>query len=246
MSTADALPKILFLHIAKTAGTSLVEHFRTLLPEDAIASHGDFLQYPRDKPLPAHEMEQKKFVSGHFGYRHITPYLDGAFSITFLRDPVARALSFYKFCMHPGMQKSFAVARAAQSLGLDGYAQSLLPEVAGMLDNQQTWQLASMYWEEDRRAMKSVSDEDLLNLAKEHLLRFSYVGLTETFPKDFSVIMNRLGLAMPTTVPQHYVTAKPVAREDVSAATLKLLANRQQLDQQLIEWVGQNRALLGA
>jgi hypothetical protein len=228
-------PRIVFLHIVKTAGTSLVGHFRKSLPRGQVFSHGDFMQFPQDRPLPREVFDRYRFLSGHFGYTHIAPYLDESYSFTFLRDPVARVLSFYTFCLHEDMQRKFAVARAAVQLGLEGFLESDLPEVAEMLDNQQTWQLARMYWQADRNVLRTLRDEDLLGLASEHIHRFSRVGFTETFDEDFAAILGDLGMPSPAVVPRHFETANPVVAGMLPQSVLERLRERMSLDQALYE-----------
>lgn len=228
--------RIVFLHIAKTAGTSIVHFFRRRLPEGGLCSHGDFLDFPREREPLQRELERFQFVSGHFGYAEVAALLPGAYSFTFLRDPVDRALSLYKFCLHPDMQRRFAVARAARDLGLEGFLRSDLPEVVEMLDNQQTWQLARNYWSEDRRALSHLSPTELLQLAEEHLAQFSRVGTTESFTEDFRAILGDLGIRETVPGKRQLRTVEPVNRLDLAPDTLDLLRERQALDYRLLAY----------
>ncbi|MCY4427109.1 MAG: sulfotransferase family 2 domain-containing protein [Halieaceae bacterium] len=231
---APGQPKILFIHIAKTAGSSVVEFFRRRLPPGTILSHGDFMQYSASGPLPEHVFTKYQFISGHLGYQHLAPYLHRAYSFTFLRDPVERALSFFKFCLHPDMQRRFAVARAARDLGIDGFLNSRLPEVVEMLDNLQTWQLASMYWQADRECLAENPDTEVLALAKKHLGKLSRVGLTETFDSDFQRILSDLRIS---GSPMHILpTPEPLRREQLAPGTVQALRERLQLDYQLYDF----------
>lgn len=104
--TSDKPRQVIFLHIAKTAGTSLVEYLRSRLPAGSALSHGDFLQFP-GHPLEPQVVQKYRLISGHFGYAHIAPYLADSYSLTFLRHPLARVLSFYKFRLNEDMQRRF-------------------------------------------------------------------------------------------------------------------------------------------
>ena len=106
--------KIIFIHIAKTGGTSIVEYFQDKLPPGEFSSHGDFISITENPPLPNNYVGEKRFISGHFGFDYVKDYLQNAYSFTILRDPLSRILSFYKFCMHADMQKRFDVAKAAR------------------------------------------------------------------------------------------------------------------------------------
>ena len=231
--TASDQPKILFIHIAKTAGTSVVEFFRSKLPPDSVMAHDDFHRYSIGGPLPEHVFTKYQFISGHFGYNHLAPFLNRAYSFTFLRDPVERVLSFYKFCLRPAMWRRFAVARAARDLGVDGFITSRLPEVVEMLDNQQTWQLAGMYRWIDRKRLAH-SNTDILALAKRHLNSLSSVGLTETFDTDFQGILTDLQIS---GSPEHILhTPDPLRPEQLAPGTLKVLQERLQLDYRLYDY----------
>ena len=238
----DLSQRVVFLHMAKTAGTSIVHFFRQRLPQGSICSHGDFLSLPGDSNARLEALGQYKFVSGHFGYKDVIELLPGAYSFTFLRDPVDRILSFYKFCMHPDMQRQFAVARAARDLGLDGFLDSRLPEVVEAVDNLQTWQLASSYWQDDRRALEHLSEEGLLELASNHLQELSHVGLTETFDEDLASILVDLDIDATIPASKQFVTADPLSRDSLNPATLNVLLDRVALDYQLLELVRTNRA----
>lgn len=236
--------KIIFLHIVKTAGTSVVDYFRQVFGPAAVLAHGDFMRYPQGQPLPLPVFEQYRLLSGHFGYTQVAPYLDRAYSFVFLRDPVERVLSFYKFCLHPDMQRNFAVARAAQALGLEGFLESDLPEVVEMLDNQQTWQLARMYWQADRQALAACPGHELLEMARAHLGRFSRIGLTESFSADFAAILADLGLPVPPVVPRKFETREPLRTSHLAPSTLERLRERMALDYQLYDFVSRRRAVL--
>ena len=58
----------LFLHIQKTAGSSIVHYARLSLSSDKVMSHGDYLKggFRRGK-LPG-DFKDCTFVSGHFGF----------------------------------------------------------------------------------------------------------------------------------------------------------------------------------
>lgn len=224
--------RLVFLHIAKTAGTSLVAHLRHLLPEGSVLSHGDFLDLPNED-LSLEKMEGYQVLSGHFGYSHIQSYLPNSHSVTFLRDPVERVLSFYKFCMHPDMQRRFPVARAARDLSIDGFFTSMLPEVVEALDNQQVWQIADMYWHRVRIKRQRCSDAEILALAEQHLLEFSIVGFTDSFDEDFVRILELLGLPAAEVVPRDFVTPEPVLLDQLKPSTQSTLLDRLGLDQEL-------------
>ena len=103
-----------------------------------------------------------------------------------------------------------------------------------MLDNQQTWQLAGMYWEADRKCLAENPDTKVLALAKKHLGKLSRIGLTETFDSDFQLILSDLKIS---GSPVHMLpTPEPICREQLAPGTLQALRERLQLDYQLYDF----------
>ena len=233
---------IVFLHITKTAGTSIVHFFRKYMQPDSICSHGDFLQMASSREQRQELLKSYQFVSGHFGYDEVAALIPEAYSFTFLRDPVDRVLSFYQFCMHPDMQRQFSVARAARDLGLDGFVHSMAPGIVEAMDNLQCWQLARSYWREDRQALSGMNDCQLLELADAHLQELSYVGLTETFDSDFRKILKEIGIERKIPKGRQFVTANPISRETLKPTTLATLQQRVAADIQLHDLVRSRRS----
>jgi hypothetical protein len=236
VTDADAKPqRVVFLHIVKTAGTSLVEYLRNRLPAGSVLSHGDFLGFP-DEQLPPARLSEYRLISGHFGYTHVKDYLPDSYSVTILREPVARVLSLYKYCLNTDMQKRFAAARTAARLTVDEFMTSTRPEVVEMLDNQQTWQLADTYWTADRQRQPLRSDSELLELAKSHLQEFSLVGFTDTFATDFRKVVLAMQLPEPGHVPRQLRTTDPILPENLKDSTLATLRERMALDYELLAY----------
>ena len=229
--------QIVFLHIAKTAGTSIVHFFRKHMQSDSLCSHGDFLQLSPGRKQRQEVLKSYQFVSGHFGYDEVGTLLPSAY-----RDPVDRVLSFYQFCQHPDMQRQFPVARAARDLGLDGFIHSVAPEVVEAMDNLQCWQLARSYWTEDRRILAGMNDSQLLELADTHLQELSHVGLTETFDSDFKKILKDLGIERDLPKGRQFVTANPISREALKPDTLATLLQRVAIDMQVYDLVQSRRS----
>ena len=93
---------VIFLHIPKTAGTTLVSAFKHVIPQQAIFHVGDDIRGSREE-LDNYSDEQKRqllFIHGHlsFGWHQSLP--QSTSYITFLREPVARIISHYDFVRH--------------------------------------------------------------------------------------------------------------------------------------------------
>jgi hypothetical protein len=232
-----------FLHIQKTAGTSIVDLAREAYGSNDVTSHGDFTLPPKnlDELLDAQgsspaSFSNRRFISGHFGYDYASFFMKQRYSFTFLRDPIERVLSFYYFCRQRDPQE-YEIYSLAQKLTLDQFL--LLgferPSVRACIWNNQTWQLANGYGHTNGRNILSYEPDEMLALAIQHLDVFSYVGFAENFEADRDNILRDLGIHPPCVkVVSNANPGRPTAKH-LPPATRHLLASLTQLDQVLYE-----------
>lgn len=85
-------PRIIFLHIPKTAGQSVHEYLLGNFPKDAVcpARVNDQM-----KTLSTAELARYQVFSGHFDWSAFDALEGPRFVFTILRDPMERLLSFY-------------------------------------------------------------------------------------------------------------------------------------------------------
>ncbi len=229
--------KALFLHIQKTAGTSVVnlamKHYRK-----SMIHHGDHVGHQPEEYLGT------QFVSGHFGYEFAQTLMTDRYCFTFLRDPVERVLSFYYFCRSQD-PKLFPMYKYAQETTLDDFLQAGFddPFVEPRIWNNQVWQLACGYSNTKRRSPDSFEPDELLGLAIEHLEAFNHIGFTETFAGDQQIILNALNL--PARRSEVVANANPKRKEvaDMPERTLALLHELTELDRKLYQHAWSRRKI---
>lgn len=201
------LKPAVFLHIQKTAGTTMIELARSAYGIHNVMSHDDYLKgityFPSTGEVKVdeevlHDFHGIPFLSGHFGYGFAKRYMPGRYSFTFLRDPIERVLSFYYFCKGSDPRK-FALYKLSQQVTLDEFLQMGLvdPEVKTFIWNNQVWQLACGFGDLDIRPLSAFEEIELLELASKHIDELSYVGLAETFEEDRDAILRDLGIVPP-------------------------------------------------
>ncbi|MDJ0750990.1 MAG: sulfotransferase family 2 domain-containing protein [Woeseiaceae bacterium] len=88
----EPTPRIIFLHIPKTAGQSVHEYLVRNFPADSICPARVNDQLRR---LPAGELDRYRVFSGHFDWSAFDTLTGPKFIFTILRDPLERLLSFY-------------------------------------------------------------------------------------------------------------------------------------------------------
>jgi len=221
---------VVFVHIQKTAGSSIVELARNYYGESVI-SHGD---YSGHRP---EDFQKIDFVSGHFGYEFARHLMPGRFSFTFLRDPVQRVLSFYHYCKKQDTD-DFEPYRLAQELSLEAFLEyALKPNtLKTAVCNNQAWQLAHGYGHGTERNYFSFDEAEVQDLAIAHLEKFSHVGFTESFEDDRDVILTSLGLPFPETNEITNASGSRPSLSDLSDSAVELLGEVTRIDQVLYDY----------
>jgi hypothetical protein len=220
----------LFLHIQKTAGTSLV-HLARQYYDESLTSHGEYWG------KEAGELARFRFISGHMGYAYARDLMAGRYTFTFLRDPAERILSLYYFCQSrdPG---EFEIYRMARELGLEAFLDAGLSDPCAKMHvwNNQVWQLAHGYTHLDNRTIDDFAPDELLRLAKEHVAAFSHIGLTERFHEDARPVLRALGLPKMKDMPVMNATEGRPPASAHGQAVRRGLEKLTELDRELYDY----------
>jgi hypothetical protein len=232
-----------FLHIQKTAGTSIVDWVIDSCGSDKVVAHGDYLSGRPDMGIETRgdagfispgDWHGVPFVSGHFGYDYARPLMDTRYSFTFLRNPIERVLSFYSFCKSRD-PKEFEVYLLTQRVSLDEFLQMGFkdPLVKDCIWNHQAWQLAYGWGNSKQRSVSCFEPDEILDLAIRHLEDFSHIGFTETFEDDRDKILTALGISPPKEKIVSNANPGRLASKDLPRSTLQLLEELTHLDRAL-------------
>ena len=190
-------PTVIFLHIPKTAGTTL-KHItrRQFSPSETY----EFYSVTRESgkginafaSLPPKRKNKVKFITGHVGFG-LHQHIDGPSTyITVLRDPIKRVISFYYFLKrqdknHPSLEGCKSLEDFIQSVDL------VRNDMTKYLSNiKMKTQLAykGSDVQEDRIACTPADFEQAKKNLRQH---FSVVGLTEEFDKTMVLVKRQLG-----------------------------------------------------
>lgn len=203
--TADSRP-VFFIHLMKTGGTTLFEHFKTIHSVDEVWPHTD-LDFSYDGPrlrvrhhlsldyvasLPPERRATIRFYGGHLPYvaRHL---LGDVTTLTLLRDPVDRTVSLLRQMRRsvPGIQDSGRRPRLADAPLEEVYEHEAV--FGPLVHNHQTKMFAI-------RAGEPYGFLDLLPLdaqrladAKANLAEVDVVGVTERYDLFVSDVVAELG-----------------------------------------------------
>lgn len=185
----ERAPALVFLHISKTAGTTLRRIAqRQYARSEVFPLDGAF--FPSEEAfrrLRTDLTPRHRLFFGHMAYglgEHL-PMPSGY--ATFLRDPVDRVVSAYRYAAglpeHPGHRE------IREGLSLRDYVQS---GRVRQLDNGMTRALSGRWYMEF-----GTVTEELLDLALEHLDGLRMVGVTSRFDEGLLLLAERFGWRRP-------------------------------------------------
>lgn len=184
----DPTSTVLFLHLPKTAGTTLNSIIDAQYPAAAIHSLGadTHAAVAAFEALPAAERAGFKIIRGHFPYGFHAAVPGSTTYFTLLRDPVARVISYYNYIRRtPPHYLHERVMRDRLTL------RELLETGEALMMNDGMVRLLSGVWGE--RPFGGVTDADRDEAARVLRDVCSVVGLTEAFDPTLLLLQRAFG-----------------------------------------------------
>jgi hypothetical protein len=221
---------VIFLHLLKTAGTTLHRIIeRNYRPDEIFSTDrrgGEtFAAVAEFRALPERELRRIRMLKGHMGFG-LHEYLpQPATYFTFLRDPHARLLSHLGFIAesheHPAHGRLVAGDITFTDLLREGYEP--------LLDNCQV-RLLSGVWNDV--PFGEIGEREY-RAADQHLRRhFSVVGLTRHFDAGLLLLQDAFGWRS-ITYTRHNVARRRLRWEDLDETARELAHHRNRWDQKL-------------
>lgn len=229
--TAPPPQTVIFLHIPKTAGTTLHEIFKANYHPAKIYNRefsGDdgasaFIN------LPVERRAAIRLLWGHFPFG-LHQYLPGPFTyFTFLRDPVERVISHYYYLLsHPEM---FWIPEEIREKNLTLH-EVLEREMIVDIKNMYTRLLAGLPY----LFPADGYTEQHLQMARQNLQdHFSVVGLVERFDETLLLLQKAYGWQNIYYVQDNVNRQRP-DREMIPPETIALIEQQNALDMQLYQF----------
>jgi hypothetical protein len=191
--TNQSQPILLFLHIPRTAGTTLNRAARLKYnPKARIASRDfrDLQEFVDDvRSMPPEDLDRVRYYRGHFSYGLHTLLPKPARYLTVLRDPVDRVLSSYYFFIRELGSSDVSLEDFVRK-GREGDPRLHI----GWTDNVQIRMLAGDKGNPVRVPIGSCTP-DMLERAKDRIASEAFVlaGLTERFDETMLLLKEKLG-----------------------------------------------------
>lgn len=188
-----AVAVLIFLHLPKTAGSTLLHVLERQYGSDAVLGLYESRFGEETATLTSEQIGRTRVIAGHF-YFGVHEYLPGKCSyLTFLRDPVERVVSHYHFVRR---QPEHYLHEAASAMSMTEYVQ-----FCGKAEpnNDQTRLLAGA----GMASRDGTCAPDMLPAAKRNLDSHAVVGLTEAFDASLVLMRHIFGWGRPLYVRQN-------------------------------------------
>ncbi|HEY9663861.1 MAG TPA: sulfotransferase family 2 domain-containing protein, partial [Allocoleopsis sp.] len=215
-----------FSHIPKTAGMT----FRTIV-EDQFKSEEicPATLNAQVKKLQPEDLAKYRLYRGHLGFINLPKLVPGKqiVNVTVLREPIARVISHYEYIRRMPGDPHY---RAVKDMTLEEFAQKLTAGKVGK--NIQTYHVAKTL----RFDLDSLTPAETLELAKQSLDQFAFVGLVERFQDSLFLLSYIFGWKpiINTRKENAAKSKKPV--NELPASTLEVLKENSLLDIELYDY----------
>jgi hypothetical protein len=229
---SDVGPKLVHMHIPKTAGTALRKAIERSRQNRRIFPHYDERKYVNIN------VDDYDFFSGHIGYK--TASRLGGEIVCLLRHPVDRFVSVYYFwrSLYEKNIENSVNTRLASKYKLDDFVG--IREIPSLIEefyNRMTFQIAYGSMLEHRLALREDgrTDDDIFTMAVENAKKLSVVGVQENITKFSEKLSRKYGLHL--DVRQENVTEKRSATFELSTSTISKMQQWVSMDLELFELV---------
>ena len=214
---------LIFLHIPKTAGTTLNRIIEWQYSPFAIYTIDPYrirATAERLKRLPEARRRRLRVVRGHLSYGIHECLPQGATYITMLRDPVARVLSAYYFVLRRPFNPLHRKLKK-ERLGVE--------DCLRLFPDRQNLQCRFIAGVKDA----APADERLVEMAKENLTKsFSVVGISERFEESLMLMAKTFAWEIPSYENRKVAKTRP----QIDPGVVEMIRDHNRLDLELYEF----------
>lgn len=243
--------QVLFLHLPKTAGSSLNKML--------IEAYGLGADYPHfNSTVSLLRAGQRRMelplILGHVNYTVADILRPDPFIFTFLRDPVKRAISAFEFMKsHPEVW----LGKLAQGSITEYYENPMVSRTGNNLQTRllgadlnihkhyatfvREKQTPEQYYANVMANINLPADEETLERAKRRLETMDFFGFTDTFDDDVADLFSLLGKPCPSIVKTNVTPESARRRSSYTPEELELVHSLNRFDMELYRYAKELR-----
>lgn len=205
-TNATQFDRLCFIHIPKTAGTSVTRTLAKFYPETLVFPGVTMIDY---RLYSKQQLLNFTFYKGHIPIRHGLSMLDEKTRyVTLLRDPIKRILSLYFFWKYKDETKPKTTNQKdavndgpqyAKELDLISFLESDEPFLQKATTNVQLQYLSSYNWNEFLNLPTSVIREDI----NRNIKHFSLIGIQDNLDLFMQQLKRLTGFNLPNKLKHH-------------------------------------------
>lgn len=217
--------RIIFNHVPKAGGTSLIALFNEIFGPDRCWRHrarnaATGLYTPAINKMPTEELETYRFLAGHFDYGNHARFTTPSLYIGVMRDPYERVISDYFFNKSQGRED---LMEQTNRMSLEEYIlEKMALEKSRLVTSAQPLYLSGQ-----------PSAEEAIAIIEAHYLAVCTNEQLDEMQRMLARIYDRPDLAPVKT----NITLAEKLDTEISAATRAKLDERFEEDYKLLSWV---------
>ncbi|MDF3352138.1 sulfotransferase family 2 domain-containing protein [Sulfitobacter sp. KE34] len=230
-----------FLHIPKTAGTSLVQALSKNFAEDRVMPGG--LVYELDHHDPAYLRQQYDLLYGHVGMDALAPVATQI--ITLVREPTERIISLYNYWRTIPIESATVFegglidpgVTLAKELSFRDFVECGHQRILNDIENGQAFQIAASNNDAGRRFLQDRSQAEIIALCQTNLSRMAAAGTTEHMGQFTHDLRRATGIKL--DIPRRNVTQnRGITRAALPDDLAQRIRALNTLDYRLYEMLG--------
>lgn len=231
--------RLYFLHVPKTAGTSLRTYLESRFPAEEVCPH---LLLPELLPHPPSELDRYRLFCGHHGLYLRSVLREEPVIVTAMRDPLQRTISHFRHLQatkHDWQHERVKNMTFEEFvMSEDGFVGLLNVQCRFLtLDNIRGdyFGHSQIRHRDPGELREKYSDPSVAERAKQLLDRAAFVGVQERFNDMLQLLAYTFGWSPITTFPAFNRAQVPFDRGQLTDAVLERIRELTALDQEVYD-----------